>query len=175
MSSTSDVASLLERLRKIHALYDAPATEGERQAAAAAAARVEERLRAAASAASSGRERERERVDEPNREFQIRIDDAWSRQLFIGIARHHGVSPYRYPNQRRTSLVVRTTASLLDRVIMPHYRDSVTVLREHFDAIAAKVIREALHVASDEAEVRVESGADSLAALRRTSTDRQPG
>jgi hypothetical protein len=158
MSSTPDVASLLERLRKIQALYDAPATDGERQAAAAAAARVEERLRAAASASPTS-----ERAfggEQPKVEFQLRIEDAWSRRLFIGIAQHHGVRPYRYRGQRRTSLVVRTTRRMLDGVIMPHYRDAVAVMSEHFDAIAEKVIREALQVAGDEAEVRVDSGGE---------------
>ena len=171
MTSVSDVATLLERLRKIQALYDAPATDGERQAAAAAAARVEERLRAAASASRAGGGR----VAEPTVEFQLRIEDAWSRQLFMGIAQHHGVRPYRYRGQRRTSLMVRTTRSLLDGLIMPHYRDAVGVLREHFDAIAARVIREALDVVNDEADVRVESGPSEPPALTAAPSQQPRG
>lgn len=150
-SAPDEVVDLIERLRKVQALYNAPATEGERAAAAAAAERLQERLReatGAASKASAGPPPERET------EFQMRIDDAWSRKLFVGIARHHGVRAYRYPGQRRTTLVVRTTKRHLEERIMPHYVDAVEVMRDHFDAIADRVIREALHVAPSEAEER---------------------
>jgi hypothetical protein len=151
-SPTADeISDLVERLRKVQALYNAPATEGEKAAAAAAAERLQARLKEATGAVDGAR---RESAAERETEFQMRIDDAWSRKLFIGIARHHGVRPCRYPGQRRTTLVVRTTKRRLEERIMPHYSDAVSVLRDHFDVIADRVIREALHVSTDEAEVR---------------------
>jgi hypothetical protein len=141
-----EIDELIERLRKVQALHDAPATEGERAAAAAAAERLKQRLS----------EAQRSSAESKEIEFQMRIDDAWSRKLFIGIARHHGVRPYRYPGQRRTTLVVRTTKRHLDERIMPHYRDAVAVLRTHFDEIADRVIRESLHVSTDDTEERRE-------------------
>jgi hypothetical protein len=154
MTSAHDIDDLIARLRKVQALYNAPATDGERAAAAAAAARLQARLKEATSAARPASAPPPS--SPPTEEFQIRIDDAWSRKLFIGIARHHGVHPYRYRGQRRTTLVVRTTKHQIDRVIMPHYREAVAVLRDHFDAIADRVIREALGLVTDETDERDE-------------------
>ena len=153
---TDEIEDLVERLRKVQALYNAPSTEGERAAAAAAAERLQARLKEATSSAARG---EAAAAAERETEFQMRIDDAWSRKLFIGIARHHGVRAYRYPGQRRTTLVVRTTKRHLDERVMPHYVDAVEVMRDHFDAIADRVIREALHLSPDEAEERPALGA----------------
>ncbi len=156
MHSAHDIEDLVARLKKVQALYNAPATEGERAAAAAAAMRLQERLKEATGAAGAGQASGAS--EGRTQEFQIRIDDAWSRKLFIGIARHHGVHPYRYRGQRRTTLVVRTTEHRIDRIIMPHYREAVAVLRDHFDAIADRVIRETLGQATDDTEERLALG-----------------
>jgi hypothetical protein len=166
MHSAHDIEDLVARLKKVQALYNAPATEGERAAAAAAAMRLQERLKeatgaaGAAGAAQAGQSAKSAQSpgasEGRTQEFQIRIDDAWSRKLFIGIARHHGVHPYRYRGQRRTTLVVRTTEHRIDRIIMPHYREAVAALRDHFDAIADRVIREALGLVTDETDERDE-------------------
>jgi hypothetical protein len=162
MHSAHDIEDLVARLKKVQALYNAPATEGERAAAAAAAMRLQERLKEATGAAQAGQASHAGQASGASegrtQEFQIRIDDAWSRKLFIGIARHHGVHPYRYRGQRRTTLVVRTTEHRIDRIIMPHYREAVAVLRDHFDAIADRVIRETLGQATDDTEERLALG-----------------
>ena len=85
---------LIAKLRKIEALFARPGTEGERRAAEHASHRIRARLTAL---------EERE----PAVEFRFSLADAWSRSLFIAVLRRHGLRPYRYPGQRRTTVMVR--------------------------------------------------------------------
>src|SRR5258705_7233594 len=91
----SDDARLREKLRKIEALFAGAGTEGERLAAEAALARLLARL------AEIGR-------SEKPTEFQFSGPDTWSRHLFLALCRRYGISPYRYPRQRRSTVVFRT-------------------------------------------------------------------
>jgi len=143
-------SALFERLRKIQALYDAPGTAGEQAAAAAAAERLRERLREPGSP-STERAPAPASAAEAVIEFRIKVEDAWSRRLFLAIARHHGASPFRYRGQRRSSVMLKATRTVMNRRIMPHYQAAEVVLREHFDAIAAQVIRDSLQVSDEDA------------------------
>ena len=73
--------SLLEKLRKIEALYAGTKVDGgEREAARRAAERIRERL-----AELRGREREVELL--------YRLPDPWKRRLFIALCRRYGLKP----------------------------------------------------------------------------------
>ncbi|MDZ4753083.1 MAG: hypothetical protein SGJ11_01130 [Phycisphaerae bacterium] len=140
-----ELLSLLERLRKIQALYDAPGTPGEQAAAAAAAERLRERVRDVTSASRPSATSEREI------EFRVSLEDAWSRKLFLAIARHHRAAPFRYRGQRRTTVMVKVTETHFYNTIIPHFHAAEDVLREHFDKITAQVIKDCLHESDDEA------------------------
>src|SRR2546430_15387803 len=94
----STESQLREKLRKIEALFAGAGTAGERLAAEAALERVRARLA------------EITRRDPPI-ELKIALPDAWSRRLFLALARRYGLDPYRYRKQRHTTVMVRVPRS----------------------------------------------------------------
>ena len=91
---------LRQKLRKIAALFEGATTAGERDAAAAAL----NRIRAALSAAED---------TERAIEMSFRLPDRWNRRLFLALCRRYGLSPYRYPRQRRSTVVLRAPFAMI--------------------------------------------------------------
>ncbi len=139
-----DEAALLEKLRKIEALYEGATTEGERDAAAQAARRITERLA-------------QERAREPDVEVQYSIMDSWSRRLFSALCRRYGLRPYRYARQRRTSLCVRAPRAFHEK-LWKQFGELDDALRMHLDAVTERVIRTAVHNDASDAAVVQEPG-----------------
>lgn len=132
---------LIEKLRKVEALYARPATEGERRAAERASNRIRARLTAL------------EEV-EPPVEFRFSFADAWSRSLFIAVLRRHGLGPYRYPGQRRTTVMVRVVKSFVNATLWPEYVQLQAVLHEHFELVTRRVIAQAIGAEQGDIELR---------------------
>jgi len=132
MSATQEERRLLERLRRIEALYTGATTDGERAAAASARKRVRQRLDALA---ASG----------PVEEHRISLPDAWSRRVFVALCRRYGLEPYRYRGQRGTTLQVRATRTFVDETLWPEFREIAAVLQAHLDAVTDRIIAQALH------------------------------
>jgi hypothetical protein len=122
-------AQLREKLRKIEALYAGARTEGERMAAAAAAERIRAKLRET-------------RRAEPEIEMRFSLEDGWRRQLFVALCRRYGMRPYRYPRQRRNTLMLRAPASFLNQTLWPEYVALSSALAEYLAAATDKIIRE---------------------------------
>lgn len=137
-----DEAALLEKLRKIEALFEGATTEGERTAAAQAAQRITERLADA-------------RTREPDVELQYSIPDPWSRRLFSALCRRYGLRPYRYPRQRRSTLCVRAPDSFQQK-LWTHYCALDEALRKHLEEVTERVIHAAVHDDASEAPVVAE-------------------
>jgi hypothetical protein len=133
-----DESKLREKLRKIEALFAGAGTPGERLAAEAALARVRARLT------------ETERRDPPV-EMQFSIGDPWSRHLFLALCRRYGLKPYRYPRQRRTTVMVRAPRSFVDEVLLREFRDLDGELRTYLQEITFKIIREEVFADTSEA------------------------
>lgn len=131
-----DLQRLLEKLRKIEALYRGATTEGERAAAAATAERLRERTQQV--------EAERES------EFTFRLGDHWNRDLFVAICRKHGVRPYRYKGQRYTTVVCRARESLVEETLWPEYLAFAEVLQRYLRGVTRRVISDVLHQDADE-------------------------
>ena len=132
---------LIARLRKIEALFARPGTEGERRAAEHASHRIRARLTAL-------------EAIEPAVEFRFSLTDAWSRSLFIAVLRRHGVTPYRYRGQRRTTVMVRAAKSYVDATLWPEFLQLQTVLHEHFEAVTTRVIAQAIGAEAGDVELR---------------------
>jgi len=94
---------LLEKIRKIEALIAETQYEGERQAALMAKRRLQEKI-----------------GDEP-REYTIRLQNSWSKRLFVAICGKHGLSTYRYARQKYTTAMVRVRKSFMDSVLWPEF------------------------------------------------------
>ena len=132
---------LIEKLRKIEVLFARPGTEGERRAAERASNRIRARLTAL------------EEI-EPPVEFRFSFADAWSRSLFIAVLRRHGLGPYRYPGQRRTTVMVRVVKSYVNATLWPEYLQLQAVLHEHFESVTKRVIAQAIGAEGGDVELR---------------------
>jgi len=131
-------ARLREKLRKIEALFAGAGTEGERLAAEAALARVRARL------AEIGR-------SEKPTEFQFSVPDTWSRHLFLALCRRYGISPYRYPRQRRSTVVLRAPRRFVEDVLWPEFRELDAELRAYLQEVTLRMIREDVFADTSEA------------------------
>ena len=132
-------SKLRDKLRKIEALFVGAGTAGERLAAEAALERVRAKLV------------ELERRD-PAAEMQFSMPDQWSRHLFVALCRRYGLKPYRYPRQRRTTVVVRAPRSFIDKTLWPEYIQIEKALHEYLNEATERIIREEVFGNSDEAE-----------------------
>jgi len=133
-----DYLKLIEKLRKIEALYAGATTPGERTAAAEAHRRISDRLR-------------REPIPEPTREYKFSLENSWSRKLFVALLRRDGHRPYRYPRQRYNTVMVNLPPSAADR-LWAEFTDLDQALRYHLDDLAARVIAAAVSADTGEAE-----------------------
>jgi len=130
---------LLARLRKIEALMAGAGTAGEREAAGAALERVKARLA------------EQARRDPPV-ELQFSMPDAWSRQLFVALCRRYGLKPYRYPRQRRNTVMLRVPRGFYDTVLWPEFVELDSALVAHLQEVTSRIIHGAVHADTSEAE-----------------------
>lgn len=132
-----DEQRLIEKLRHVEALFAGASTEGERIAADEARKRIIERLR------------EFERRDPPI-EYRFKLADAWSRQVFIALLKRYGIRPYRYPRQRKTTIMARVSRSFVEQTLWPQFEQLSRALREHLEAVTARVVAEVLDGSEDE-------------------------
>ena len=135
----TDEAELRDKLRKIEALFAGAATPGERSAAEAALERVKARLS------------EMARRDPPI-EMQFSLTDQWSQRLFIALCRRYGLRPYRYPRQKRTTVMVGLPRGFADQILWPEFVELDDILRRYLHDITLRLIREHVHKDVSEAE-----------------------
>jgi hypothetical protein len=120
--------TLIEKLRKLEALHAGTAVAGEREAAHRAAERIRARLEAL-------RGREKEVV------LAYRLQDPWVRKLFVALCRRYGLSPYRRPGQRYTTVLVRAPKTFHDRTLWPEFQALAKELEESLEELTDRVIR----------------------------------
>jgi len=124
-----DQGDIRERLSKLEALFARGATAGERAAAGAALERLQARLDLAGSAAV-----------EPEIEVQYSLPDIWAVRLFVALCRKHGVKPYRYPRQRRTTVMVRVRQTAFEQTIAAEFRELHRELTSYFGEMVNHLI-----------------------------------
>ena len=124
--------SLLEKLRKIEALYAGTNVDGERQAARRAAERIRARL-----AELRGREQDEELL--------YRLPDPWKRKLFVALCRRYGLKPFREPGRRSSTVQLRAPAVFQHRTLWPEFVALCAELHAHLDELTDRVIREAIN------------------------------
>ena len=125
MSEDSDLKA---KLAKLEALFRRAGSPGEKSAAGAAIERLQGRL------AGSGEKRE------PEVELQYSLPDVWSAELFRAVCRKHGVRPYRYRRQRRTTVMVRAREREFDRGAWPEYCRLHDELADYFKDVTDHLI-----------------------------------
>jgi hypothetical protein len=107
---------LIEKLRRIEALFAGATTAGERDAAAEAKRRLQQKLRAC-------------EAQDPPIEVRFSLGDPWQRQLFLALARRYGLQPYRRHGQHRSTVMLRTSQRFLDETLWPEFLQLSEVLR----------------------------------------------
>ena len=118
-----------ERLTKLEALFARGATAGERAAAGAALERLQARLDLAGPAQV-----------EPEIELQYSLPDVWAVRLFVALCRKHGIRPYRYPRQRRTTVMVRVRRTAFEQTIAAEFQTLHRELTSYFGEMVNHLI-----------------------------------
>ncbi len=136
-----DERTLIDTLRKIEALHSGATTPGERAAAANARERILARLR------------EAERVEKPV-EYKLSLHDPWHRKVFLALARRYGLTPYRSYGQHQQTVMLRTPKRFMDETLWPEYLALAEALDAYLQDVTRRVISEAIHGDSSEAEER---------------------
>lgn len=140
--------TLIEKLRKLEALHAGTRVDGEREAARLAAERIRERL-------AELRGRETEVV------LAYRLQDPWSRKLFVALCRRYGLTPYRERGQRQTTVLVRAPRTFHDRTLWPEFLALSKELEASLDELTNRVIREAINDDVSEAQEAPKALAES--------------
>ena len=131
---------LIEKLRRIETLFSRASSEGERVAAEEASRRLKQRLEAV-------------RTSELL-EFRFSLPDAWSKALFIALLRRHGITPYRYPGQRRNTVMARAPKGVVNQNLWPEFQELHKTLHSYLGDVTKRVIAIAIHGDLSEPEVR---------------------
>ena len=122
-----------DKLARLEALFARGATAGERAAAEAALGRMQARLDFA-----------ERKVAEQEVELQYILPDTWAVRVFVALCRKHGVKPYRYPRQRRTTVMVRASQREFERTIAAEFRKLHGELTRYFDEMVNHLIADAM-------------------------------
>ena len=117
---------LREKLAKVEALFRRAGSPGERAAAGAAIDRL------------------RGRHGEPEVELRFSLPDTWSVGLFVAICRKHGLHPYRYSRQRRTTVMVRARERIFDREVWAEFSRLHDELEHYFEDVTDYLISRAM-------------------------------
>lgn len=121
---------LLDKIRKVEALFSGTDSAGEKQAARSAIDRLHAQLAAA---------------PEPSTEFKLKTEDPWKRQLFLALCRRNQVYPYRLPRQRRATIMIRTTRSMIDKILWPQFLQLAELLHSYLDEATNDIITRGVH------------------------------
>ncbi len=136
----TDEQRLIDKLRRIEALFSRASSDGERVAAEEAASRVKHRL-------------DEVRTSELL-EFKFTLPDAWAKALFIALLRRSGIDPYRYSGQRRNTVMARAPKQLINEEIWPEFQELHRTLHSYLSEVTKRVIATAIHDDVSEPEVR---------------------
>lgn len=128
-----------DKLAKLEALFARGATAGERAAAGAARDRLQARL-----------DLEAEDREEPETEMQYSLPDVWSVRIFVALCRKHGIRPYRYPRQRRTTVMVRVRQSSFERTVREEFSTLHRELTAYFNETVDHLIADAMKSDGDD-------------------------
>ena len=132
---------LREKLAKVEALFQQAGSPGEQVAAGAAMDRLRDRL------GSLGAN------DGPETELRFSLPDAWSVRLFVAVCRKHGLRPFRYARQRRTTVMVRARERHFDRVVWAEFGRLHTELLFYFQDVTDHLITRAMGSDGDDSNI----------------------
>ena len=127
---------IIDKIRKVEALYMGTDSSGEMQAAMGALDRLRAQLAKA--------------PEEPV-EYQFSLPDPWKRQLFVALARRHGLKPYRRARQRSGTIMLRVSRPMLDQILWPQFQQLSKILHDYLDEATRDIITRSVHTDLSEA------------------------
>ncbi len=119
---------LREKLAKVEELFKRAGSPGERVAAGVARDRLLKRL---------ADDLDPVRIEQ---ELQISLSDRWSVRLFCAVCRKHGIRPYRYKRQRRTTVMVRVVQPFFDDIVWSEFQNLQNQLLSYFESVTDDLI-----------------------------------
>ena len=132
---------LIEKLRRIEALFADAATPGERVAAANTLERIQARLH------------NLQKQDSPL-EFKFTLTDLWSQKLFVALLRRYGIRPFRYSRQRHTTVMAVVPKTFVDETLWPEFEELNKTLRTYLDGVTTQIIKDGIYADNSEPEIR---------------------
>ncbi len=136
----NDEARLIEKLKRIEALFAGASTEGEREAAGNALQRMYERLKIVQEA-------------DPPVEYKFTFTDMWSKKVFVALLRRYGIKPYRFYRQKYTTVMANVSRRFVDETLWPEFQEINKTLHSYLDEITNRVISEGIYSDNSEPEV----------------------
>lgn len=136
-----DEQKLIERLKRIEALFAGTDIAGEKAAAADAYKRLQHRLRQI-------------RQADPPIEYKFTMANMYNRRLFVALLRRYGIEPFRYVGQRYTTVNANVSRTFVDETLWPEFQELADTLKEYLDEVTNRVIKEAVHRDTSEAAER---------------------
>ncbi len=131
---------IIEKLKRIGALFEGTNIEGEKNAAELAMQRLMKKL-------------DQIKRDDPPIEYKFCFDDMWSRKLFVALLRRYEIKPYRYHRQKYTTVMAKVSETFVNEILWKEYQELNEVLRSYIEEVTDKVISESINADSSEAEV----------------------
>lgn len=135
-----DGSKLMEKLRKVEALFAGATTEGERSAADNAREHILSRLRSIGQI-------------EPPVEYRFTMRDQWARTLLVALLRRYDLPVYRYRRQRYTTVMTRAPARFVNEVLWPEFGQLDDELQAYLAEVTQRVISMALGVDTSDPDV----------------------
>lgn len=127
---------IIEKIRKVEALFSGTDSAGEKEAARSALERLQSQLGA---------------VPEETQEYRMSLADPWKRQLFLALCRRYGLKPFRQYRQRYSTVMLRCTPSMMDRVLWPQFLELSKLLHQYLDEATRDIISQSVHADLSEA------------------------
>ena len=131
---------LIEKLRRIEALFAGATTTGEKIAAERARQRIIDHLLSL-------------EKEDPPMEYQFSMPDMWSRKVFLALLRRYGLKPYRYKRQRYTTVMVKVSKQFVDKTLWPEFEQLSKTLSVYLSNVTERVIQEVFQEDSSDATV----------------------
>lgn len=137
-----ELDKLLERMRRVEALYARTDVDGEKAAAGQALQAILAQV-------------QRQRATDPAVEYKFKLGDNWNRRLFMALARRYQLEPYRYRGQRHSTVMLRVPKSFVDSTLWPEFQELSRLLATHLMEVTNKIISDALNASgSDDTAVQ---------------------
>ena len=132
--------TLIDKLKRIEALFDGATTEGERNAASNALLKMKTRIKGL-------------KETDPPIEYRFTMSDIWGRKLLLALLRRYEIKPFRYPRQRHTTVMAKVSKSFVDQTLWPEFEALNETLRSYLNEVTDRVISEGVHADDSEAFV----------------------